>query len=301
MSFRNSSKRRQAKRVARLRKQGRALNDFAEVSPEVAVKMLMRTFIYPQRALAKGEVRDVLAKAEQLTIPRGRRRLRAYRWAGEPDCPTVALLHDWEQESGYWHDYIRGLRDKCCTVIALDAPASGHSDGKRLSLRDYINAIHALRSRVGHIDCMVGHGMGGAALVQALAQMPAVQRPQRAVLMGVNADSKEIFQRRLEGFGIDEQVRLKFWKRLGRTRDIPLSNYDNVLAATRLADVQGLVVHDRADARYPMADAEAIAEAWPGAKLMDFEGFGHELQGLPVLTRLLPFVGAKAMLAARAA
>ena len=296
MSFRNSSKRRNAKRMAQLRKQGKALNEFADLSVDVAVKMLMRTFIYPQRVLAKGDVRDVLAKAEQISVRLGQHKLRAYRWQGEPDCPTVALFHDWEHESGYWGKYIQGLRDKCCTVIALDAPASGHSGGHRLNLRNYINAIHALRSEVGEINCMVGHGMGGAAVVQALAQMPQRKQPQRAVLMGVNADSKEIFQRRLESLGVNEHVRLRFWKQLGRTKEVPLSNYDNVLAATRLANVKGLLVHDRADARYPIADAEAIAEAWPGAQLMDFEGFGHELEGLAVLTRLLPFIGAKTML-----
>ncbi len=301
MAFRTSRRRRQGKRVAQLRKQGDTLNDFAELDPEVAVKMLMRTFIYPQRAEASAEARQVLADAETIAIPFGKKQLQVYKFEGDDGCPTVALFHDWEHEAGYWHEYIRGLQDKGCTVLALDAPASGGSQGKRLSLRDYINAIHALRGNIGHFHSAVGHGLGGAALVQAMAQMPKFQRPARAVLMGVNADSKEIFQRRLQMFGIDEQVRLKFWKRLGKIKDIPLSNYDNPLAASRLDDVEGLLVHDRSDARYPIADAEAIQQAWAGAQLMDFEGFGHELQGLSVLTRLLPFIGAKNVLSAKAA
>ena len=50
-----------------------------------------------------------------------------------------------------------------------------------------------------------------------------------------------------------------------------------------------------------MVDAEKVLAAWPEAKLMDFEGFGHELVGTPILTRVLPFVGAKTIVQAKAA
>ena len=302
MSFHNSSKRRKAKRVARLRRQGKAIDEIAERSPEVAVKLLMRSFMYPQRPKPAAEAKSILAAAEKLDLSFGQHNLRVFKWAGNDDeRPTVSLFHDYEQESGYWHQHIRGLVDMGCTVYALDAPASGKSGGHRLSLGDYINALHAFFTKYGYGHTAVGHGLGGAALLQTLAQLPLRNRPVRAVALGVNADSKEIFQRRLQVFGVSEQVRLKFWKRLGRSKDVPLSNYDNALAASRLHGVEGLIVHDRTDARYPIRDAEKIQQAWPGAQLLDFEGFGHQLLGTPILTRVLPFAAAKTIVRAKAA
>ena len=36
-----------------------------------------------------------------------------------------------------------------------------------------------------------------------------------------------------------------------------------------------LVLHDRGDEVIPWSDGEAIAAAWPGAKLVTTEGLGH--------------------------
>ncbi len=296
MSFTNAKLGRNPRRVALLRAEGKSINDIAQVSPEVAMKLLMRSFIYPQRHEADDEAAGVLDQAEQLDLPFGKVDLRAYRWAGDGSGPTVAMFHDWEREAGYFKDYVKPLVGKGCTIVALDAPASGRSPGHRLSLRDYINAVHGLRELTGPWHACVGHGLGAAAVLQATAQMSPDQRPQRIVTLGANADSMEIFQRRLNSLGIDEKVRLKFWRKLEAVADIPLDSFDNTQAAARLEGVEGMIVHDLSDARYPFEDAERIQAAWPGAEILELDGFGHELDGLAVQTRLLPFVGAYKLL-----
>lgn len=296
MGFRDARKRRSGRRIAKLRKEGKAINDIAEVSPEVAMKLLMRSFVYPQRKAAPEDTAVCLDEAEAIDLPLGDLTLRAYRWAGDGSGPTVAMFHDWERESSHWCPYLKPLTNKGCTVVAFDAPASGRSPGARLSLRAYVNAIHNFRELVGPWHAGVGHGLGAAALLQATAQMPPEDRPLRIATLGCNADSREIFERRLASLDIDEEVRMKFWRKLGAIADIPLDSFDNALAASRLGGVEGIVVHDRTDARYPFADAERIAAAWPGAEVLELDGFGHELDGVAVQTRLLPFVGAYKLL-----
>ena len=292
MSFRNHNLQRSPRRVAQLRAEGRAINDIGAVAPEVAMKLLMRSFIYPQTSEPDADARAVLERAEHISMPFGRARLAVYRWAGDGSGPTVAMFHDWEREAGYFSAYVSPLVDKGCTVVALDAPASGASEGHRLSLRDYVNAVHELRALTGPWHACVGHGLGAAAVLQACAQVPAGERPRRLASLGANADSMEIFQRRLESLGIDERVRMKFWRKLEAIADIPLDSFDNVAAVERLGDVEGLIVHDRSDARYPIEDARRLRDAWPGADLLELDGFGHELEGTAVQTRLLPFIGA---------
>ena len=296
MAFRDSSKRRNPRRIAKLRAEGKAINDIAERSPEVAMKLLMRSFIYPQRTEAPAATADCLDDAELLEVPFEDETLQGYRWAGDGSGPTVAMFHDWERESSHWCAYLKPLVEKGCTVVAFDAPASGRSPGHRLSLRGYINAVHNFRALTGPWHACVGHGLGAAAILQATAQLSAGERPLRIVTLGCNADSREIFERRLGSLGIDEAVRMKFWRKLDAIAEIPLDSFDNAMAAARLEGVEGLIVHDHADARYPFSDAERLRDAWPGADILELDGFGHELDGVAVQTRLLPFIGAYKLL-----
>ena len=286
---------RKPRRLARQRKLGRAIAEIADASPTVAVRLLLRSFAYPQRSSASPRGASELDRAESLSFALGPTRLQAYRWppGGSVAGPTVALFHDYEREAGYFADYVAPLLDKGCTVIALDAPASGRSGGRRLALSDYVRAVHRLYRRTGPWHAAAGHGYGAAAIVQAAAQMRPAERPARIVTLAMSADSERAYARRLAAVGVDDDLRARFWRQLGRLRDAP-APFDNVLAVGRLGDVSGLVLHDAADPHCTPREAEEIAAGWPGARLECLEGFGHDLRGTAVLRRVVPFVGAKA-------
>lgn len=64
---------------------------------------------------------------------------------------------------------------------------------------------------------------------------------------------------------------------------------DRVASRLRLP---GLVLHDRGDRRVPFSHGEAIAAAWPGARLVPLTGLGHRrgLDASHVHTEILNFV-----------
>ena len=297
MPLRPRQRARKPRRLARQRKLGRAIADIAAVSPGVAVRLLLRSFAYPQRTPPARRSAEVLASAEPLSFLIGRTKLSAYRWAppSRGGGPTVALFHDYERGAGYFADYVAPLLDKGCTVIALDAPASGRSGGTRLCLSDYVRAVHRLNRLTGPWHTAAGHGFGACALVQATAQMRPGERPARLVALGMSADSDRAYARRLAAAGITADLRERFWRQLGRLRDAP-APYDNALAVGRLADVSGLIIHDLTDPHCTAEEADEIAAAWPGARVERLEGFGHDLLGTAVLRRVVPFIGAKTSL-----
>jgi hypothetical protein len=53
-----------------------------------------------------------------------------------------------------------------------------------------------------------------------------------------------------------------------------MEDVDLAAIAARLR-TPALVLHDRDDAEVALADGEAIARAWPGARLVATEGLGH--------------------------
>ena len=304
-----------SRRMARLRAEGKTIGQFAERDLQTGLNLLLRHFIYPQRKKVRVDPKEVLAsslkssdhKIEAFELPFGKVKLQAWRCENSGNGPKVAFFHDWEQDSAYWLDYVPAMLDKGCTLYFLDAPASGHSPGHRLALRDYINAILSFHEYCGPWDSAAGHGLGAAALVQSMAMLPQDQRVRRLATLGMYLDSEEIFSNKLLQMGIDEKLQLWFWRKLKETPDeetetgppIPLDAYDNAQALARLENIKGLLVHDRQDERYPYSDAEQLAAAWPGSECWAVEGFGHELRGLAVQQKLVPFLGASSF--ARAA
>lgn len=65
MSFTNARLDRDSRKIAQLRAESRSLNDIAAVSPEVAMKLLMRSFMYPQASQPTEHATEILALAEQ--------------------------------------------------------------------------------------------------------------------------------------------------------------------------------------------------------------------------------------------
>jgi fermentation-respiration switch protein FrsA (DUF1100 family) len=60
----------------------------------------------------------------------------------------------------------------------------------------------------------------------------------------------------------------------------------------RRMDAPLLIVHDRDDDVVPVADGEAIAQAWPGARLVRTDGLGHKLivRAPAVVTQAVDFI-----------
>jgi len=94
------------------------------------------------------------------------------------------------------------------------------------------------------------------------------------------------------GFG--ERVRARLVRRIERRVGLPLSAFGVPAMAATMATPPLLLVHDRHDAETGWSDSEAIARAWPGARLVTTAGLGHRrILGDPaVVAEATGFVGA---------
>jgi pimeloyl-ACP methyl ester carboxylesterase len=86
-----------------------------------------------------------------------------------------------------------------------------------------------------------------------------------------------------------DAMRRRAESRLG----VPMSSLD-VSTLARDATAPLLVFHDPADADVPWHDAAAIAQAWPGARLVDAPGLGHNriLRDPQVVSQAVSFLAA---------
>ena len=125
----------------------------------------------------------------------------------------------------------------------------------------------------------------------------AVQRSRRPVYgvarSGVSSrhdagEPPSVFIAKRGGFsGVrHEEIR----KLLDRTAAFPGTLFFSTAPAS---GIPGLLIHDLKDAVIPYVEAEALANAWPGLKVMTTTGKGHRdiLSAPAVLKAIVEFVG----------
>jgi pimeloyl-ACP methyl ester carboxylesterase len=227
--------------------------------------------------------------------------VETYEWGG--GSRVVLLAHGWDARASQFAPLIRELVAEDYRVVAFDAPAHGSSAGRRTYLVDWLHVLAALQERHGGFEAMIGHSFGGlATLIGAAGDI----RTSRVVTIAAPADAAALLTQFQAGLGYSDAVSLGM-KELFASRYFPgepdpfgwLSSLLRPVPAT----VPLLIAHDREDRLVPFAEAQRIAAAHPGARLLETRGLGHNrlLAADVVLDAVLAHVAAPAVAAAPSA
>lgn len=275
--------------LKKIRRVGKMLNALSAVSPTLAGRAAFRVFCTPRRLPLRDQDRDFLATAEQGTIHVDRTALRTYTWpAAQPDARTVLFLHGWESNSARWRKYVKAAREAGFTVQAFDAPANGHSEGTLLNVMLFARAVKAFLEKNGAPHAVVGHSLGGAAVVMSMSILGA-PRSEKVVLMGVFAESTRVIRDFGKMLAVNDLVMGGIDREIERRSGVPIEEYSVQKKAALLTDVQGLVLHDRDDEVAPVSEGRAIAESW-GCTFVETVGLGHRMQDKSVVEAVTAFL-----------
>lgn len=239
----------------------------SRVSPAAAAGLAMALFRRPPRHRSEVD-ESVFASAERadLTVDGGR--LAVWRLGRGP---MVLLVHGWGSRGARLGSFVAPLTAAGFSVVTFDAPGHGASAGRLSSLPQFIAAIREIADRLGPVEAVVAHSMGGAATTLAAARGVSLRR---AVFVAPVADPAGYSERFASLLGLPQDVLSRMKRGLERRFGIPWKEFD-VLAAARTMSAPLLVFHDRDDRDVALADGEAIAVAWPGARLVTTTGLGH--------------------------
>ena len=228
----------------------RAVNAAAgRVTPELSAQVAKHLLLHPA---ARDSARELFAKgATPITFRFG---LTGLRWGEEG--PAVLMMHGWEGPPTQFRHFIEPLLAAGRQVIALDAPEHHASVGSEAALMEVAMSLLEAAVEIRSLDTVIGHSLGAAAVAIALAQgLPA----ERAVLIASPSRIKDS----LHGFsGLLGLPRIS-------ARELEIGHQVAGL------EIPALIVHDRDDTAVPFADGQAIADAWPSARLLATEGLGH--------------------------
>ena len=226
-------------------------------------------------------------------------RIAWWSW-GDPSWPLVACLHGWGGRGTQWGPVAHALLAARHRVVVLDAPAHGASDGDRASLPAFRNALLRVLDDAGAPHALVGHSLGGLAILAAIAHRATagVLPLPRAVSIGAPSNVDRPLSRFLNRHKGTPDVHRAMIAQLEARWHFDWQAIDTVSLAAQASRAGGaplLVVHAADDEQVPVIESEGLASDWPGAeRWLAPDGCGHVriLRDDDVVRRVTAFITA---------
>lgn len=248
-----------------------AMKLLSRTAPGVASRVAMDLFMKPRRFRTPERERAMLAGATPFDVRLGETTtVKAWRWGnGEK---VVILVHGWEGRGSQLAAFAPPLLEAGYSVVTFDAPGHGASTGNRSSLPHFTYALRGVADATSAAPhAVIAHSLGCAATTLALRDgfqanrvvflapplNPADYTAQFGEILGLDARTIRGLQSRIE------ERFLRKW-----------SDY-SLAASARAMTTPLLVIHDREDTDTLWSGGAALAEVWPGARLVTTEGLGH--------------------------
>jgi pimeloyl-ACP methyl ester carboxylesterase len=257
-------------------------------APRMAAAWAERLFFTPLRDRPSPRVRQLLASGRRLPVALGDLPIAAWTWG---EGPAVVLVHGWSSRGGHLGAFIPPLVAAGYKAVAFDAPAHGDTPGRTTTIVEMAGALRAVALAAGGAQALVAHSIGGPVTTFALMQGLVVQR---AVFLAPSSSPALYTQRFAESLRMKpERVRM-LKERAERRVGLRFDELDVTAVAPRMT-VPLLVIHDRDDVEVPWTQGAAIAEAWPGARLVSERDLGHRrlLWHPRVVERAVDFIAAR--------
>jgi pimeloyl-ACP methyl ester carboxylesterase len=255
------------------------------LSSGLALRGAERLFSTPRRHRAPEGERIAFRAGRSFPFYSRSLRLWAYVWG---DGPAILCLHGWEGRATQFHAFLEPLIQAGFSIVAFDQPGHGRSQGRRSGPLDWAQATLDLVAKTGPIHGIITHSLGAAG---AAVAMDHGLRVPRAVFLAPPAEPDPYYHHLLSFLGFPETEHpAAFRAYAGRVGLPPERIRLRSLAPGQSAPL--LVVHDRQDREVPLSDGEAIASAWPGARLVTTAGLGHKriLRDAEVVAQAVAFL-----------
>lgn len=208
--------------------------------------------------------------------------------------PCVYLMHGWQGHAGGLVPFVAPLVARGFRVVAFDAPshgasAPGASGPRSSSALEFVTALTAVVAAQGPAYAVIAHSLGATATAVALCDGLAAER---VVFLAPMASAAAYAGDLVAVLGGGERIRRRLLARIERRAGVPLRHFEVPELGRAVTMPPTLVVHDRDDPSTSVRDGEAIAAAWPGARLTITSGLGHSqiLRDPAVVAEVVTFV-----------
>ncbi|AKJ26754.1 alpha/beta hydrolase [Caldimonas brevitalea] len=222
------------------------------------------------------------------TLPFENVTLTLYRWPAATDAPVVLLTHGWGGWGLQMAALATALQQRGLAPVAVDQPGHGRSEGWQSTLAQFTRAVGYLGARLGPLHAVVGHSMGGAAALNAIARGLVARS---LVTAASPTDLVQVTRDYAAAFGLAEATRGAMVQHIESREAIVFEQMSAAHQARRVV-LPTLLVHDRDDRVVPVEESLKLNALLPDARLLLSQGLGHRrvLQDADVVEQVGRFI-----------
>jgi len=174
-------------------------------------------------------------------------------------------------------------------LVAINAPAHGHSEGIHSHPHKFINAIFTAQEHFGAFHTIIGHSMGGGCAVYAALEQLDVKKV-------VSIAGPSNFENAVSSFanfiGLRGKALTLFMADVEAVVQLPFPKI-NLAARVKSLSQSLLVIHDEQDLVIPFTEGSRYIPQICNGEFFATQGLGHRkiMQSEHVLRKVTDFIG----------
>jgi pimeloyl-ACP methyl ester carboxylesterase len=266
---------------------GKYINFLSYVFPKKALALSYAFFSQPQKGKINKEkgIPKTLQDSISETVQHNEHRFQTYVWEGNEN--KILLIHGWESNSSRWKKTLPHLQKSGSTIIAVDAPAHGQSNGKEFNVPLYVEFIKIVVER-HQPSIIIGHSIGGIASIYHQYLYPE-SGIQKMVILGSPSDLKLILDNFMKQLGLNKKVYTLLENRFLEKFNFKIEDFSAQKFVAN-STIDGLVAHDESDRIIAFDQGKKIADAWKQAVFIPTQGLGHSLHDDVLYNKITNFL-----------
>lgn len=216
----------------------------------------------------------IFLTAEKLQFSLNGLLIEGFRW-NKSSPHTILILHGFGSAAHNFHPYIQALVDKGYQVLAFDAPAHGHSEGRTVNALQYSFLIEEATKRYGTIHGFVAHSFGGMALSLALERM-AHDSQTKVVFIAPATETTTAVDDAFKMLQITNPDIRKAFDQIIFDKSGHTTEWFSISRAIQHLKASILWIHDQDDDITPLKDALVVEEKkYANVQFIITQGLGH--------------------------
>lgn len=210
---------------------------------------------------------------------------QTYIWQGSDEI--ILLVHGWESNASRWKKLLPYLKPLGKTIIAIDAPAHGLSEGVEFNAPKYAECLHVL-IRKYQPKIVIGHSIGGAAIAYYLNkyQNPEIEK---VVMLGAPSDFKILSDNFIKLLSLNSKIETELENFYLEKFNIHINDFSGHQFAKNFSQ-KALIAHDTEDKVVLIDEGRKYAKTWKDAIYIETTGLGHSMHDADLYQKIADFI-----------
>ena len=265
---------------------GAYLNLLSYINLEKAKNKAYQLFSSPRKGrLKKERLPKTLQSATLETFEYGQEKFQTYIWKGNEEI--ILLVHGWESNASRWKKLLQHLKPLGKTIIAIDGPAHGLSEGTEFSAPKYAECINVLTQKY-QPKTIIGHSVGGAAISFYLNKY-GDKNIEKVILIGAPSDFKIIADNFVKLLSLNKRIKTRLEAYYLKKFNVHINDFAGHKFAQNFAQ-KALIAHDIEDQVVLVDEGRKYANTWKNSVYIETSGLGHSMHDADLYLKIVEFI-----------